>query len=198
MTSTANSSDSALVKLAGATGATLWAKPYGSAGYDNPTAVAVDRALLLHVAGCARELPVFFRIGPAGTPPDQLCLVPDARADGTLDPATPTTCTYNPLLAAVVTGPDCNGNGVPDEVDIANGESQDTNANGIPDECEGGLRIRRGETSALLFWGVPDYFIESTADALDPAAWSPFSLVSPISVPLTNSARYFRLHGWSE
>ena len=31
---------------------------------------------------------------------------------------------------------DCNGNGVPDACDIASGESPDDNANGIPDECE--------------------------------------------------------------
>lgn len=31
---------------------------------------------------------------------------------------------------------DCNGNGVPDECDIANGVSKDENSNGIPDECE--------------------------------------------------------------
>lgn len=31
---------------------------------------------------------------------------------------------------------DCNGNGVEDAVDIAQGASSDTNANGIPDECE--------------------------------------------------------------
>jgi hypothetical protein len=33
-------------------------------------------------------------------------------------------------------GLDCNGNGIPDDVDIANGTSNDKNGNGIPDECE--------------------------------------------------------------
>jgi len=33
--------------------------------------------------------------------------------------------------------PDCNGNGVPDESDIAAGTSLDLNGNGIPDVCEG-------------------------------------------------------------
>jgi M6 family metalloprotease-like protein len=33
---------------------------------------------------------------------------------------------------------DCNNNGVPDYLDIANGTSQDCNSNGIPDECEQG------------------------------------------------------------
>ena len=43
----------------------------------------------------------------------------------------------------LLTGPDsvlatndCNGNGAPDECDIADGTSQDVNGNGIPDECE--------------------------------------------------------------
>src|SRR5690606_13203518 len=31
---------------------------------------------------------------------------------------------------------DCNGNGVPDNLDIAFGTSLDLNGNGIPDECE--------------------------------------------------------------
>lgn len=31
---------------------------------------------------------------------------------------------------------ECNGTGLPDTLDIANGTSEDTNANGIPDECE--------------------------------------------------------------
>ena len=34
------------------------------------------------------------------------------------------------------TGQDCNGNGIPDACDIANGTSLDLNSNGIPDECE--------------------------------------------------------------
>jgi len=32
---------------------------------------------------------------------------------------------------------DCNGNGMPDECDIASGVSTDLNGNGVPDECEG-------------------------------------------------------------
>ena len=34
------------------------------------------------------------------------------------------------------TSADCNGNGVPDECDLADGSSTDLNGNGIPDECE--------------------------------------------------------------
>ena len=35
-----------------------------------------------------------------------------------------------------VEGPDCNDNGVPDDVDVSGGASLDCNANGTPDECE--------------------------------------------------------------
>jgi hypothetical protein len=46
------------------------------------------------------------------------------------------------LFVMVLTGPeghaynDCNGNGVPDDCDIADGTSEDANGNAIPDECE--------------------------------------------------------------
>ncbi len=35
-------------------------------------------------------------------------------------------------------GPDCNGNGIPDECDVALGTSPDSNGNGVPDECDPG------------------------------------------------------------
>ncbi len=41
-----------------------------------------------------------------------------------------------PAVIAVAQAPDCNGNGVPDDIDIAKGTSDDENGNGIPDECE--------------------------------------------------------------
>lgn len=40
------------------------------------------------------------------------------------------------VAAAIATAPDCNGNGVPDNLDIARGISSDGNGNGVPDECE--------------------------------------------------------------
>jgi hypothetical protein len=40
------------------------------------------------------------------------------------------------LALASIPAPDCNANGVPDDVDIASGTSQDANHNYIPDECE--------------------------------------------------------------
>ncbi|MFT7668386.1 MAG: hypothetical protein ACI8X5_001078 [Planctomycetota bacterium] len=42
----------------------------------------------------------------------------------------------NALDTLKPSGADCNGNGVPDSVDIAGGFSSDINGNGIPDECE--------------------------------------------------------------
>ena len=47
-------------------------------------------------------------------------------------------CTYDLCSAGacVHTAPDCNTNGHPDCVDIAEGVSQDCNSTGIPDECE--------------------------------------------------------------
>ena len=43
--------------------------------------------------------------------------------------------------ASVLLPADCNGNGIPDEEDIASGTSRDCNATGIPDECE--IRARQ-------------------------------------------------------
>lgn len=42
---------------------------------------------------------------------------------------------HDPFEIAQGLAPDCNMNGIPDECDIANG-APDTNMNGIPDECE--------------------------------------------------------------
>jgi len=43
----------------------------------------------------------------------------------------------NALDTVLNTNPaDCNGNGIPDSLDIASGFSTDVNGNGIPDECE--------------------------------------------------------------
>ena len=47
---------------------------------------------------------------------------------------------------------DCNGNGVPDECDLAAGTSHDCNNNGIPDECD----IASGYSLDLNGNGIPD------------------------------------------
>jgi hypothetical protein len=49
-------------------------------------------------------------------------------------------------------GEDCNDNGIPDEIDIAEGTSQDCNGNGIPDECD----IDSGYSEDCNHNGVPD------------------------------------------
>jgi hypothetical protein len=41
--------------------------------------------------------------------------------------------------------PDCNGNGVPDYLDIAQGTSQDMDGDGVPDECEPKLTLVPGQ-----------------------------------------------------
>ncbi len=55
------------------------------------------------------------------------------------DPATPPDCDGT-VVDMGAHGPactvDCNGNGIPDSVDILNGTSTDCDANGIPDECD--------------------------------------------------------------
>ena len=52
----------------------------------------------------------------------------------------------------VSAGTDCNGNGVADATDIANGTSQDCNGNGIPDSCD----ITSGFAKDCNGNGVPD------------------------------------------
>jgi predicted outer membrane repeat protein len=77
-----------------------------------------------------------------------LCLIGDKDGDG-VDDSIDNCYLYNPDQADcngngigdvcdVADGTifDCNANGVPDECDIANGTSNDVNGNGIPDECE--------------------------------------------------------------
>ena len=50
------------------------------------------------------------------------------------------TCRFNPTIEEVVlSGEDCNENGLDDELDIATGASDDCNNNGVPDECDGDL-----------------------------------------------------------
>ncbi|MBN2270516.1 MAG: VCBS repeat-containing protein, partial [Sedimentisphaerales bacterium] len=65
---------------------------------------------------------------------------------------------YSPCLGPVwrftTIGPrgDCNGNGIPDIYDIADGNSLDCNGNGIPDECD----IADGNSLDCNGNGVPD------------------------------------------
>jgi hypothetical protein len=60
---------------------------------------------------------------------------------------------------------DCNGNGVPDDADIADGTCSDDNGNGMPDDCE--------HVPDCNANGIPD-----TCD-VDPADPDDNGLVSP-------------------
>jgi hypothetical protein len=65
---------------------------------------------------------------------------------------------------------DCNGNGMLDECDIADGTSQDTNNNGIPDECEGPA-VCPGDSNCddAINWRDIDYFVAAQNDNV--ASW---------------------------
>jgi hypothetical protein len=77
--------------------------------------------------------------------------------------------TYVAVL--VVTPPtDCNGNGIPDQMDIANGTSTDCNLNGIPDECDplvdcNGNGVQ--DACDLLFGTSPDCNTNDVPDECD-------------------------------
>jgi len=73
--------------------------------------------------------------------------------DSVLKHAPSYTCGVNPA-------DDCNGNGIPDTCDIANGTSTDCNHNGIPDSCD----IANGTSRDDNHDGVPD---ESRAKMLN-------------------------------
>ena len=70
------------------------------------------------------------------------------EADGVTTWQTPAAITIS-----APEGPmDCNGNGVEDSIDIANGTSQDCNNNNVPDECD----ISEGSSADCDGNGVPD------------------------------------------
>lgn len=59
------------------------------------------------------------------------------------DPQTPDTGSGHPPMVdrgAYELHTDCNGNGLPDVLDVLHGRSFDRNSNGVPDECEGLIR----------------------------------------------------------
>jgi hypothetical protein len=72
--------------------------------------------------------------------------------------------------ALVVTGgiqltpPDCNGNGIPDDQDIAGGTSQDCDGNGRPDECDPDCN---GDNIPDVCSGVPDCNANGIPDDCD-------------------------------
>ena len=91
---------------------------------------------VIQMRGCSG--PFVFRIGAAGMPCDNLCVVADVSGADPLPTTGP--CSFNPdLVEEPLSGHDLNQNGRDDTIDIITGTSQDTNGNGIPDEAEGCL-----------------------------------------------------------
>ena len=88
--------------------------------------------------GCGGDYTL--RVGPNGTPYDQLCQVPNVLWGGSLSTlASVGQCQFNPIMEEEsVSMHDANRNGIPDALDIAQGTSFDVNTNGMPDEIETG------------------------------------------------------------
>jgi hypothetical protein len=119
--------------------------------------------------------------------------------NGDCDPATHPDCAAPPS--------DCNGNGVPDESDIANGTSQDCQPDGIPDECQltGGFTLQIDDGTSEHSWGLtaggelcwidhmysasPGY-VASIATTFGSPSYPGFSGVSP--------GQSFRVYVWSD
>ena len=75
--------------------------------------------------------PVILGVGPAGTAPNNLCIV------GGFSLPISAPCGFNPDIYAMdLSGHDYNGNGRDDLIDIFIGDSADVNGNLIPDEVE--------------------------------------------------------------
>ncbi|MCK4658073.1 MAG: formylglycine-generating enzyme family protein [Phycisphaerae bacterium] len=88
---------------------------------------------------------------PAGTAVDA-----EGRPLGDIDQDCDTDLDDYALFQQGFTGslaaPDCNENGVPDDLDIAMGTSEDCQSNGVPDECD----IAAGTSADLNTNGIPD------------------------------------------
>lgn len=95
----------------------------------NAASTAPDAAsygpLTIPAGGNARLYPL-----PGG----QMNFAPDADADGI--PETVSALTGAPLFTGITPVADCDGNGLPDALDIAEGRLADSNGNLIPDDCE--------------------------------------------------------------
>ncbi|HOB76165.1 MAG TPA: matrixin family metalloprotease [Phycisphaerae bacterium] len=62
---------------------------------------------------------------------------------------------------------DCNGNGVPDTVDVSVGTSRDCNGNGQPDECEPGWDEDGDGLSDFCEWSHGDFDLDGDVDQSD-------------------------------
>lgn len=112
--------------------------PYGCGGDDIDVILTEDAALSAHEICSATAVPVL--LGDA-LPIESLSVFEglSAASSWRLTVADDSIYDQGILLTACVEldwAADCNGNGSPDDVDIANGLSTDMDGNGTPDECE--------------------------------------------------------------
>ncbi|MCH2132207.1 MAG: proprotein convertase P-domain-containing protein [Phycisphaerales bacterium] len=115
-----------------------WIGPWGCGG-DDISGMFTDAADVTAEAMCSTtEVPV---LHGNMLPAEPLSVLDGHPAQGTwtltvFDDSPVDAGTVQLLSVILETAPDCNGNGVPDGDDIADGSSPDANGNGIPDECE--------------------------------------------------------------
>ena len=81
---------------------------------------------------------------------------------------------------------DCNGNGVPDDLDIESGSSADCNLNGYPDECELAGADCNGngilDACDVAFGGSPDCDHDGLPDECATAPWPRFPFQQSYSI----------------
>ena len=93
--------------------------------------LGLPNCMTIAAYGCYSD--IIFSVGPAGTPCENQCVVPNPF--DYLPTAGP--CSFNPPLKEIpLSNQDCNRNGVDDLLDILEGRSVDANNNRVPDECE--------------------------------------------------------------
>jgi len=110
-----------------------------------------------------------------------------------------------------ITDIDCNGNGIPDDIDIATGTSQDINGNGVPDECEPDCNgngipdsydISQGTSSDINNDGIPDecqfdIMIVPLAVLDDPAQTSEVRTELPESIAEAPAGSTYYIEIWA-
>ena len=148
---------------------------------------------------CGASAPFLFRVGPAGTPVSDLCIVPNIELGGPFFTSPAMTCSYNPTLSEeAYPDADANGNGIPDALDIAAGTSVDANQNGIPDEVEGigpKLNLAVQPNGLQISWQGTGFALQGASTLGPQADWSnlPGATNSPVTVPLDQNMHFFRL-----